>query len=759
MSKQFNDYCEEVGIQRHYTAPYSPQQNGVVERRNITVVAMARSFLKEKRLPSYLWGEAVRHAVYVLNRLSTRSLTRMTPYEAWTGNKPDLNHIKFFGCLAHMKVPSVHAKKLDDRSKVVIYLGREPGTKAHRLYDPTEGQIQVSRDVMFEETKSWSWECQDRGEVTVTDIFKITNMTPEERQSTEVDEESFTTPVQTHNSSQRSEMGESWSATSNDSTEPRKFRPLSEIYNDTEVIELEDELMFVGAAEPTNFSQAVKDKAWKKAMETEIAAIERNNTWRLTELPRGCKPIGLKWVFKLKQNTDGEVIKHKARLVAKGYIQREGVDFEEVFAPVTRLETVRLLLAVAAKNGWEVHHMDVKSAFLNGDLKEDVYVSQPEGFVKKNQEHMVYKLVKALYGLRQAPRAWYVKLSRCLENLGFSRCPFEHAVYTKRKGDEILVIGVYVDDLLITGTSVESINWFKRQMSSKFEMSDLGKLAYYLGIEVDQKKDCIELKQTSYAKKVLEKAGMLDCNPTRYPMEPKSQLSKDESGRAVNSTQYKSMVGGLRYLVHTRPDIAFAVGIVSRFMERPTVMHQSAVKRILRYTKGTLHYGLVYSKGKGNYMLAGYSDSDLGGQVDDRKSTGGVVFYLNESLITWVSQKQRCVALSSCEAEFMAATAAACQGIWLRNLLGKIANEDTGPVTLYIDNKSAIDLAKNPVFHGRSKHIDIRYHFIRECVERGEIIIKHVTTDGQRADVLTKAMATVKFERMRALLGMKDLQV
>ncbi|XP_074356309.1 secreted RxLR effector protein 161-like [Apium graveolens] len=217
------------------------------------------------------------------------------------------------------------------------------------------------------------------------------------------------------------------------------------------------------------------------------------------------------------------------------------------------------------------------------------------------------------------------------------------------------------------------------------------------------------------------------------------------------------MIGGLRYLVYTRPDIAFVVGIISRFMEHPTVMHMNAAKRVLRYIKGTLDYGLVYSRENSNNVLTGYSDSDLAGNIEDRKSTGGVAFYLNDSLITWMSQKQKCVALSSCEAEFMAATAAACQGIWLRNLLSQITDEKVGLVTLYIDNKSAIDLAKNPMFHGRSKHIDIRYHFIRECVDRGEIVVKHVATENQKADILTKALTTVKFERMRKLLGVKEL--
>ncbi|XP_074377137.1 secreted RxLR effector protein 161-like [Apium graveolens] len=240
-------------------------------------------------------------------------------------------------------------------------------------------------------------------------------------------------------------------------------------------------------------------------------------------------------------------------------------------------------------------------------------------------------------------------------------------------------------------------------------------------------------------------------------MDPKESMSKDENGKPVNSTLFKSIVGGLRYLVNTRPDIAFSVGMVSRFMEKPTTMHMNAAKRILRYIKGTIDFGLVYTKEGGNNILTGYSDSDMGGFVVDRRSTGGMVFYLNESLVTWVSQKQRCIALSSCEAEFMAATAAACQAIWLRNLLKQITGDFVSPVVIYIDNKSAIDLAKNSVFHGRSKHIDIRYHFIRECIERGEIIVKHVSTEFQRADVLTKSLTTVKFERMRKLLGVKEL--
>lgn len=534
-----------------------------------------------------------------------------------------------------MKIPKVHTIKLDDRSKQVVYLGKEPGTKAHRLFNPKTGCLHVSRDVYFEEKKGWNWKRSEEEGNVVPDSF-ITVEAQGGEQYEEVSE--FMTPVHSYAVGAAENLNSSASLnTSSESSRPIKFRRLSDIYNVTEAIELAEELLFAGVDEPVTYSQAAKEDDWKKAMQVEIDAIEKNKTWVLTDPPEGRKPINLKWVYKLKKDSTGNIVKYKARLVAKGYVQKKGIDFDEVFVPVTRLETLRLLLALLAKHGWEVHHLDVKSAFLNGELLEEVYVSQPEGYVKKNEERKVYKLLKALYGLRQAPRAWYTRLNKCLKELNFIKCPYEHAVYTKREGDEFLVVGVYVDDLIVTGSNVESVKMFKNQMCSEFEMTDLGKLSYYLGLEVCQEKNYIELKQTAYAKKVLEKAGMRDCNPVKYPMEVKIQLHKDGGGKPVDETQFRSIIGGLRYLVHTRPDIAYSVGIVSRYMEKPTVLHLEAVKRILRYVKGTLEYGLIYSREVGNYILSGYADSDLAGSVDDRRSTGGMAFYLNDNLITWVS--------------------------------------------------------------------------------------------------------------------------
>ncbi|KAL8089642.1 hypothetical protein AgCh_039213 [Apium graveolens] len=765
-SREFTSYCENAGILRHYTTPYTPQQNGVVECRNCTVVAMTRSFLKESKLPSFLWGEAVRHSVYILNRLPTRSLNGRTPYEAWCGKRPDLSHVKVFGRVAFMKIPTVKVTKLDDRSKAVIYLGKEPGTKGNRLFDPNTGAVHVSRDVVVQENELWQWEENRESEVTfpvsvvVVNDNEHTGMVHEHEQTTpphtsQSAESIYSTTTTTPNSSSIRNT-----TSSENSEQPMRYRNLMELYEETERIEHpEFELMLLKIEGPESYKEAVMEDEWKKAMTAEIETIEKNKTWVLTELPPGHKPIGIKWVYKLKKDSEGNVVKHKARLVAKGYVQTKGIDYEEVFAPVARMETIRLILALSAKKGWQVHHLDVKSAFLNGILLEEVYVSQPEGFEKKGEEHKVYRLFKALYGLRQAPRAWNTRLDECLKELGFKKCLHEQAVYTRCSNGETLIIGVYVDDLLVAGSNKSEIEKFKLQMNEKFEMSDLGLLSYYLGIEVNQGLGFTTVKQTSYAKKILEKAGMMYCNATKVPMECKLQLDKDKEGQEVNANNYRSIVGSLRYLTHTRPDISYAVGVISRFMERPTVKHQQAIKHVLRYIKGTVNYGLSYASAgdESTQDLCGYSDSDLAEDVTDRRSTRGMCFYLNGGLISWASQKQRVIALSSCEAEYMAATYAACQSIWLRGLLQEITGQSTRPVILHVDNKSAIELMKNPVLHGRSKHIDVRFHFIRECIERGELEVEFVSTDKQRADILTKALGKIKFEGLRKLVGVVDL--
>ncbi|GKA44214.1 putative RNA-directed DNA polymerase [Tanacetum coccineum] len=744
---------------------------------------MARSLLKGRNIPGEFWGEAVRHAVYLLNRLPSKSLPDITPYEAWYGKKPNLEHLKIFGCVVFAKYTGGHLKKLDDRSKKMVYFGVEDGTKGNRLYDPQDRKLRVSRDVVFDEKESWDWcksmEEQRPAAATFT-IIKPVSQTPSETPQN--------SPQTTHNQPVHPEFENVFSGqpypedveadsdpniaaldpSSSPSTDPsnspnalgpRGFRSLSDIYARSHEVTLEpEELMMAETDQPSTFEEAVVHKAWREAMQAELDAIEKNKTWQLTSLPPGHKAIGLKWVYKVKKDNMGNMVKYKARLVAKGYVQKQGVDYDEVFAPVARLDTIRVILALAAQHGWSVHHLDVKSAFLNGDLEEEVYVTQPEGYVNKNQSQKVFKLFKALYGLRQAPRAWNVRLDKSMKGLGFLKSSQDPAVYTRNSKGKTLIVGVYVDDLIITGSHTQDIVEFKEQMKNEFEMSDLGLLAYYLGIEVSQKKWGIALRQTCYARKLLEQFGMQYCNPTKSPMEPKLKVDNDEGGEEIDSTEYRRLVGCLRYLTHTRPDLSYSVGIASRFMEKPTTLHFQVVKRILRYIKGTLDYGINYEKGSEFKDLVGFTDSDHGGDPVGGKSTGGMIFYLGRNAITWQSQKQKTVALSSCEAEFMAATSAACQAIWLANLVKELTGQQVEPTTLFVDNKSAIALMKNPVSHGRSKHINIHFHFIRECVKQRKIIVEHVNSKDQRADLFTKALALVKFIEMRNKLGLTDTE-
>lgn len=349
-SREFLNYCEENGINRNFTAPYSPQQNGVVERHNRTMIEMARSLLKEMNMPSQFWGEAIRHAIYFLNRLPTRAVSGVTPFEACSGEKPYVGHIHAFGCVAHMRIPTVNMKKLDDRSKAVVHLGKEPGTKAYRLYDPVSKKVHVSRDVIFEEKKSWAWAHEFEIEIADEEKFVVLGLGIDTKQNNENVEESgyISNSDASIESSHATNSSSTESGTSSSST-PKNYKSLAEVYDNAEHVELDDdELFLVAADEPENYTQASKNHLWKQAMEREIESVEQNKTWSLTALPSGHKAINLKWVFKLKRDAAGNIVKHKARIVAKGYVQRKGVDFEEIFAPVTRLETVHLLLAHAA---------------------------------------------------------------------------------------------------------------------------------------------------------------------------------------------------------------------------------------------------------------------------------------------------------------------------------------------------------------------------------------------------------------------------
>ncbi|CAA0812904.1 cysteine-rich RLK (RECEPTOR-like protein kinase) 8 [Striga hermonthica] len=729
---------------------------------------------------------------YILNRVPTKALKSMTPFEAWHGGQPDVSFLRTFGCICHVKKTKPFLFKLEDRSTPMVFLGYKEGSKAYRLYNPRGGKVVVSRDVVFDEMAAWDWENPGTGEARgVGGTFVIehlvihgggdagsekpaadapspaTVVASVEPQSPAMGTGEESPPAAAHTPPPQSPAAagqgtppativEFTSPPSNideyvdafhDGEEVR-FRRMDNLVGNSVVPGLasrlldDQELLLVSAEEPSTFAQAERDVSWRRAMLEEMKAIEENETWELIDPPPGCHPIGLKWVYKVKRDESGTIVKHKARLVARGFVQREGIDFDEVFAPVARMESVRLLLAMAAAKDWRIHHLDVKSAFLNGELAETVFVKQAPGFAVKGEEHKVLRLRKALYGLRQAPRAWNAKLDATLVTLGFTRCATEHALYTRRWGKEELVVGVYVDDLIITGAREGDINGFKREMAARFRMSDLGQLSYYLGIEVKQGRDSIILCQRAYAEKLLVRSGMADCKSCTTPMEERLKLTKASTAGKVDATRYRSIVGGLRYLVYTRPNIAFVMGYVSRFMEDHREDHWVAVKRLLRYVKGTVDQGIIFPKtgGGSGLRLTVFSNADMTGDIDGRKSTSdrGAVY----------------VALSTCEAEYVAAATAACQAVWLHRLLSELTGEEARPPALMVDNQPAIALAKNPILHDRSKHINTRFHFIRDCIDEGQIVLEFVESGRQLADILTKPLGRLQFMELRIKIGM-----
>jgi hypothetical protein len=689
-------------------------------------------------------------AVFILNRSPTQSVEGKTPYEVWHGEKPSVHYLRTFGCVAHVKQGSKHLGKLEDRNTMIVFIRYESGSKAWRFYNPVTRRVHVSHDAIFEEDCAWDWSEEDVGDdepfkmeyvvaggvqpstgnmarprsppvlplkpaggvpVSARGEAAHTPPVPEDPGAVEY----VSPPVGTPDIDE-----DAYGA-------PLHFRSLADLMGgapqhngfDTQ---LREAMLVAIGDEPATANEALKTEEWRATMMEELGSIKENKTWSFVDLQRGQKAIGLKWVFKLKHDEHGDVVKHKARLVAKGYVQRQGVDFDEVFAPVARMEYVRVMIILAAHLNWSVHHMDVKSAFLNGDLGEEVYVSQPPGFIVKGQEQKVYKLHKALYGLRQAPRTWNSKLDTVLLELGFSKCKREYGLYTRVKNKMRLVVDVYVDDLIIMRESDQELNLFKSEMKKLFQMSDLGALSYYLRIEVKQGDQGIGLSQCAYASKLLEKAGMCSCNSCATPMEAKLKLSKVSDSKPVDATMYRSLIGSLRYLLHTRPELTYSVCYLSRFMEAPKQEHLDPVKRVLRYVAGTVDYGLLYPRGKsGSLQILGYSDSDMAGDIDDCKSTTGVVFFLGDGAASWSLQKQKVVALS-------AWTAATCQPVWLARLLGELLGSNAETPRIMMDNQSAIALSKNLVLHARSKHIKTKYHFIRECVDRGKVTLESVGT-------------------------------
>jgi hypothetical protein len=504
-------------------------------------------------------------------------------------------------------------------------------------------------------------------------------------------------------------------------------------------------------SEPSTFEEASSRQVWTDAMMEEYNSIMKNDVWEVVPRPEGKSVVTSKWLYKLKHAADGSIEKYKARFVARGFSQVEGVDYDETFASVARYTSIRAVISIAAVMGWKIHQMDVKTTFLNGLIEEEVYIEQPLDFEVHGRESHVCRLKKALYGLKQAPRAWYSRIDAYLQQLGFEKSEADPNLYFIMVGEDPLILLLYLDDLFITGAE-RLISSCKESLASEFEMTDIGLMHYFLGLEVWQEPGHIFLGQGKYVCDILSRFQMGDSRPMTTPMITNWKKLHASESQLMDSTLYRQLIGSLMYLVNTRPDICFAVNTLSQFMVEPRRVHWVAAKHVLRYLCGTVDYGMDYHRGDG-VRLVGYTDSDWAGCVSDRKITSGCCFGLGSAVVSWFSRKQKSVALSSAEAEYMAASQASCEALWLRKMLIGLFGVQLRPTVIYCDNQSCIKLSENPVFHDRSKHIEIRYHFTHDYVQRGAVELQYISTEEQVVDILTKALNMGKFVFFRDKLG------
>lgn len=505
---------------------------------------------------------------------------------------------------------------------------------------------------------------------------------------------------------------------------------------------------------PVTVEAALSHPGWKAAMDSELESIHKNDTWDLVSLPPNRTAIATKWVFRVKTNADGSTAKLKARLVAKGFQQKEGLDYTETFAPVVKWNTLRSVVALAGHRGWKIFHLDVKTAFLNGIIEEDIFVSPPPEFSSQLRSNQACKLKKALYGLKQAPRAWYSKVDSYLLGQGLLKSNADYNLYLHEADGKIALVILYVDDLYLTGDDTQYIERIRTAIQQEFEMTDLGLLSYSLGLEFLFLSEGILVTQRQYIRDMLCEFSLDQCRSVATPMTEKLKLTPDMQAPPADAQLYQRMVGKLIFLTNTRPDIAYPVSVVSRFMAHPQEPHLQAVKHIYRYLQGTIDFGLLYRQGEDD-DLYGFTDADWAGDSYDRKSTTGYLFMMGSTPITWNSKKQPTVALSSTESEYMAITEGTKEALWLRRLFGELKVQNPQDSTfIYGDNQGSLNLSHNPIYHGRTKHIEVRHHFIREKILSGEINLEYVPTDEQLADIMTKALGRTAFERLRNQLGL-----
>ncbi|RVW44373.1 Retrovirus-related Pol polyprotein from transposon TNT 1-94 [Vitis vinifera] len=523
------------------------------------------------------------------------------------------------------------------------------------------------------------------------------------------------------------------------------------------------------AYDPITYQEAIhcpQFTYWKEAMDDEMNSMYMNGVWDLVELPHGCKPVGCKWVFKTKRDSSGRIERYKTRLVVKGYSQREGIDFKETFSPVSIKDSFRVILSIVAHFDLELHQMDVKTSFLNGDLDENVYMEQPTGFTEVGKEHLVCKLNKSIYGLKQASRQWYLKFDRIITQNGFKKNTVDRCIYLRVSGSSYIFLVLYVDDILLASNDSDLLIETKHMLSTHFDMKDLGEASYVLSIKIfrDRANGVLKLSQRTYIKKILKRFNMHNCSSTKVPIVKDDKFSKaqcpqnDDEREEMRTIPYLSLVGSLMYAqVCTHPDIAFVVGMLGRYLSNPRIEHWKAAKNVLMYLQGTKDLMLTYRRT--NILdVVGFCDADFVGCIDDKKSTTGYIFMMAGGVVSWKSVKQTLTTSSTMEAKYVACYEACCHAMWMQNFISALGVVDSisRPLKLFCDNFTAAAFSKNTRSIPRSKHIDVKFYFVKEKVAESLIDIEHMSTKIMLADPLKKGLPIVVFQVHVSQMGLLE---
>lgn len=791
LSEEFKTHLEQRGIEYKLSIHDTHEQAGVSERLNRTLMEKVRAMLIASGQPRYLWGEAVMHAVWLKNRTSTKALGGRTPFEAATGNIPNLRGVPEWG--ARVWVHSTTDGKVGDRAKPARWLGFDAQSKGHRVYWPEQRSVTVERNVRFTQPAMTPLPPDDPVQLEGEQDSQLQageSPDPEEFSDSDAEDTAprpgadsvehppapvvqppppappVTRSTRTRNPSAR--VRDILSGKGADAELPRGVQAPSE--GPAEPIggmAMAAKMAEEEGLDPRSLAEAMRRPEWprwKDAMEEELHALEAHKTWVLEKPPPDANIVTCRWVFHAKKDASGSVYRYRARLVARGFSQIPGIDFFDTYAPVAKTASIRTALAFAARHDFEVHQLDVKSAYLNGEFEENevIWMAVPPGTDLTSDKSLALRLLRPLYGLKQSARHWHKKLLRVLqEKLAMSQCDVDQAVFFRVQDTDLIVIVVHVDDLTVVASTIALIREVKEKLREVFEISDEGEIHWILGFAVDRDRPnrTLSLSQTSYIDSIVRRYGLEDAKPVSTPMDPHSNLSTSQSPTTtaeiaeMRNVPYREAVGSLMYAsLGTRPDITYAVAILSRYSDNPGRAHWDAVRRVLRYLKGTRTLRLTY--GVKALDLVGYTDAD-GSMHEDRKAISGYAFLIDGGAVSWSSKRQELISLSTTESEYVAITHASKEALWLRSLIGQVFAPFAGPTPLNSDNQSAIALARDHQYHARTKHIDIRFHFIRWVIEDKKIQLIYCPTDDMIADALTKALPSPKVKHFASALGLR----